>query len=106
MASVFKRPRSKFWHGYWRDANGHPHSRSTKLTSRKDAQRVVDFWETAAQKRKSAQQIRAVFADIFADVYGQTLPIATVRNFAAQWLEEKKVESSQATLLAYRTTIH
>ena len=105
MASVFRRPRSRFWHGYWRDLNGRPHSCSTKQTNRKEAQRVVDLWETTAQKKKSAQHIRSVFADIFRDVYGQAIPIATIRGFCTTWLEEKTPESSKATLLAYQTTI-
>jgi len=106
MASVFRRPRSKFWHGYWRDLNGHPHSCSTKQTNRKEAQRIVDLWETAAQKKKSAQHIRSVFADIFRDVYGQAIPIATICGFCTTWLEEKTPESSKATLLAYQTTVN
>jgi integrase len=106
MASVFRRPRSKFWHGYWRDSNGHPHSCSTKQTNKKEAQRVVDLWETAAQKKKSAQHIRSVFAAIFRDIYGQAIPIATIRGFCTNWLEEKTSESSKATFLAYQTTVN
>jgi integrase len=106
MASVFRRPRSKFWHGYWRDSNGHPHSCSTKQTNKKEAQRVVDLWETAAQKKKSAQHIRSVFAEIFRDIYGQAIPIATIRGFCTKWLEEKTPESSKATFLAYQTTVN
>jgi integrase len=106
MASVFRRPRSKLWHGYWRDLNGHPHSCSTKQANKKEAQRVVDLWETAAQKKKSAQHIRSVFAEIFRDVYGQAIPIATICGFCTTWLEEKTPESSKATLLAYQTTVN
>ena len=106
MASVFRRTRSKFWHGYWRDSNGHPHSCSTKQTNKKEAQRVVDLWEAAAQRKKSAQHVRSVFASIFQDIYGQAIPVATIRGFCVKWLEEKTPESSKATFLAYQTTVN
>jgi integrase len=105
MASIYKHPNSKFFRAFWYDANGKGHCQSTKCIKRKEAQRVADLWEMAAQRKKSAQHIRAVFAGIFADIYGQAIPISTVRGFSENWLEEKKQESSKATFLAYQTTV-
>lgn len=104
MASLLRRPRSKYWHAYYRDSSGRSYCRSTKLTNRKDAQKVADLWEVTAQRKKSAQHIRSTFANIFQEVYGETMPVATLRQFAGIWLEQKKPETSLATLLAYQKT--
>src|SRR5262245_9664592 len=104
MASVLKRPRSKFWHAYYRDFAGRAHCQSTKLTARKEAQKVADLWEITAQKKKSAQHIKSTFASIFQEVYGEAVPVATLRGFVGIWLEQKRPETSPATFLAYQKT--
>jgi integrase len=104
MASIHRKKRSPYWWGYWRDANGKPHCRSTKQTTRKEARRVVELWELAAKKRRSAEHVRSVFAQIYRDTYGSELPTTTFRQYSARWLAEKHVESSKATHRAYQTT--
>ena len=70
MASIHRRPASKYWHAFFRDSEGRLVDKSTRLKDRKQAQRVADTLEMAAQRKKSAQHARAVFAQIFQD----TLP--------------------------------
>jgi integrase len=105
MASIHRKKRSPYWWGYWRDANGKPYCRSTKQTTRKEARRVVELWELAAKKRRSAQHLRSVFAQIYRDTYGSELPTTTFRQYTTRWLEEKHAESAKATHRAYQTTV-
>ena len=104
MASLLKRPRSKFWHAYYRDSSGRAFCRSTKLCDRKAAQKVADLWETTAQRKKRAQHVRATFADIIREAYGETMPMVTVRQYAELWLRAKKPETAASTFVAYRKT--
>jgi len=104
MASLLKRPRSKYWHAFYRDSAGKAFCKSTKLTTRREAQKVADLWEITAQKKKSAQHIRSVFTNLFREVYGESMPVATLRKFIDTWLAQKKPETSPATYLAYQKT--
>ena len=45
MASVHKRPASKYWFGAWRGSDGRLNLRSTKQTNRSKALGVVVEWE-------------------------------------------------------------
>jgi hypothetical protein len=105
MASVHKKSRSKYWHAYYRDRSGRLVTRSTKQTIKKEARRVADLWETASHRKKSAQHIRAVFSDIYRDVYGQSLPMTSMKGFAEVWVSEKKPSTAPATQLAYEKTV-
>jgi hypothetical protein len=100
MASVHRRPASKFWHAFFRDSEGRLIDKSTRLRDRKQAQRVADTLEMAPQRMKSAQHLRAAFAQIFQD----TMSIATSRPYADQWLETKKPEIARATFQSYSIT--
>ena len=93
MASIHRRPASKFWHAFFRDSEGRLIDKSTRLKDRKQAQLVADTLEMAAQRKKSAQHVRAAFAQIFQDTYQETMSIATSRSYADQWLETKKPEN-------------
>jgi integrase len=104
MASILRRPRSKYWHAFFRDSSGKAFCRSTKLTTRREAQKVADLWEITAQKKKSAQHIRSVFTSLFQEVYGESMPVASLKKFVGTWLEQKKPETSAATYLAYQKT--
>jgi integrase len=105
MASIHRKRRSPFWQAYWRDEHGHPHCRSTKQRSRKEAQRIADLLELTAKRKKSAAHIRSVFSEVFREAYGSELPSITLRDYAEQWLADKRVEAAPASLRSYYTTI-
>lgn len=62
MASIHRRPASKFWRAFFRGSEGRLIDKSTRLNDRKQAQRVADILEMAAQRKKSAQHVRIAFA--------------------------------------------
>jgi hypothetical protein len=47
MASVYRRPKTKYWFAGWYDSNGKFHLRSTKKTDRRHAMTVALAWERA-----------------------------------------------------------
>jgi len=106
MASIHRKKRSPYWQAYWRDERGHPHCRSTKQKTRREAQRIADAWELTAKRRRSAQHVRSVFAEVYRDVYGSELPSTTFREHASKWLNEKRIEASTASLRSYNTTVN
>ena len=72
MASVFKRPRSKFWHAGWRGANGKFQLRSTKQIDRTKALTIALEWERVDKKISKGEvvenQIRQVINDLLEKV--------------------------------------
>jgi integrase len=105
MASVHRRKDSKYWHGYFRDSDGKLIDRSTRLTNRKKALKVAEEFEAVAQKRKNSALVKATFAELLKDAFGEELPISTVSTFGITWLKTKKPETSPATFISYQKTI-
>src|ERR1039458_8870528 len=83
MASIYKRKKeSIYWWAYWRDANGVPHNKSTKVVilpkgkyntstrnrlmsdSGKIAQKKADEWEDADKGNSDLGQSQKVLAEI------------------------------------------
>lgn len=109
MASIHKRPLSKYWHAAFRQG-GKLVLRSTKSTDRSIAERIADEWEQAGKKAVAGDlietQARKVLASIMerANV-GETLRAPSTRAFLNGWLEHKGASKSSATSARYAGTI-
>jgi integrase len=101
MASLIKRPTSKFWVAAFRDAQGRQHRRSTGEIDRKRALAAAEKLELVAQRRGNPQRVRQAFAEFFKDQYGQDVPFLNVRDFTGRWLAARKAETSPATFRRY-----
>jgi integrase len=101
MASLVKRPTSKFWVAAFRDAQGRQHRRSTGEIDKKRAQAVAEKLELTAQRKGNPQRVRQIFAEFFRDHYGQDVPFLSVRDFTGRWLAARKAETSSATFRRY-----
>lgn len=73
MASVFRREGTKFFHADFRDAKGIRRHRSTKVTNRKEAEKIAAKYEEAAQKRRTFAQVKQVISDLHEEITGETL---------------------------------
>jgi hypothetical protein len=104
VASIIRKPTSKFWFAAFRDAKGRQHRRSTGTTDKVRAKRIAERYETVAQKRGNPQKVRETLADLYKEFYGEELPHATVRSFIDRWLKDRKRETSEATFGIYRKT--
>ena len=102
MASLIRKPRSKFWFACFRDANGRQRRKSTKTSDRKRAIKIAEQYEQVGQRKMPARAVRETLAELYREIYNESLPTATVRGFTENWLNTKQPEISPATLVFYR----
>ena len=93
MASLHRRPRSKYWHAAWRDVTGKLHMRSTKESSRQKAYEIARGWEHVERNATNEAQVRKVLSEILERNTGQPLRTPTVREWFAEWLKGKGEET-------------
>jgi hypothetical protein len=63
MASLIRKPRSKFWFACFRDANGRQRRKSTKTSDRKKAIKIAEQYEQVGQRKMPARAVRETLAD-------------------------------------------
>jgi hypothetical protein len=102
MASVIRKPRSKYWFACFRDLHGRQHRKSTEQTDRKKALEVAKHYELVAQRKIKPQKVRETLSQLYQDIYGQTVPVATLRQYVDDWLKVKEPETVPATIAGYR----
>ena len=102
MASLTRKPRSKFWFACFRDANGRQRRKSTKTSDRKKAIKIAEQYEQVAQRKMPVRTVRETLAELYREMYNASVPTATVRGFIENWLNTKQPEISPATLAFYR----
>ena len=90
MASLTKRPTSRFWVACFTDRAGRRLKRSTRETDRKAAERIANSYEFAAQKLKTSRQVRKVISDLHKEITGEALTSQTFRGYSELWLTRKK----------------
>ncbi len=106
MAFVFKRPHSRYYHAGFIDKNGKRRNASTGVTSSKQAQKIADAYEAAANKRRSAKQVRDVIADLHKEITGEDLTAQSFKVFSEAWLVTKEPEVAVATLVFYKNAVN
>src|SRR6516162_4110591 len=102
MASITRKPTSKFWFAAFRDAKGRQHRQSTGTTDKVRAKRIAQQYEAVAQKRGNPQKVRENFAALYKEFFNDDLPYATVRQFFTRWLKDRQRETSHSTYVTYR----
>lgn len=91
MASIRRKPGSKFWYACYTDASGVQQQRSTKETNRNTAMKMALEFEAAYRGNVTLAQAHSVLSGIMKDVLGQALPSVTTETFFNEWLEIKKL---------------
>jgi integrase len=102
MASILKRPRSKFWFAAFTDANGRRLKKSTKTTDKKTALKIANEFESVANKRRTLLQVRRVIGEISRELLGEDLREPTLREHIEGWLNAKAPSNAPATAVFYR----
>jgi Site-specific recombinase XerD len=102
MASLTKRPKSKFWVACFTDRTGRRLKRSTATSNRKEAQKIADEFEKAARKRRTALQARRVLSQLHREITGDEVSHISMRAFVDSWIDGKKAEIAPTTLNFYR----
>jgi integrase len=103
MASLRRKPNSKFWIACFTAVNGQRAQRSTKTTNRKLALKLADDYEAAAQLRMTEAQVRRVLSDLHRTQSGTALASGSVRSFFDQWVKTKTGAVSESTRVAYKS---
>jgi integrase len=89
MASVTKKPRSKYWFACFRDLQGKQRRASTKQTDRKKAMKIAEQYEQISQRKVPVHTVRQTLAELAREAYGEAFPSATVQQFIEAWLKSK-----------------
>ena len=105
MSSLIRQPTSKYWTAAFRDSEGNQRRRSTGETNRKRAQAVADQLERAAQGKENLARLRRNFAEFCREHFRPETPTLSMRDYAQQWLDRRKVETSHGTQRRYRNAI-
>jgi integrase len=101
MASLTRKPRSKFWFACFRDASRKQRRKSTQETNYKKAMKIAEQYEQVAQRKLPVRAVRETIVALAREAYGDVLPAATTRSFAEGWLKAKKLEIGARTLVFY-----
>ena len=105
MASLTKKPNSKFWFACFRDRGGKQRRRSTGETNQRKAMEIARRYEQVAQHKLKPAKFRETLLELYREVYGATIPKATVRQFAEEWLKVKRPEVAQSSWDKYRKSV-
>ena len=105
MASIIKKPSSKYWFACFRDITGRQHRRSTEETNRKKALEIARHYEMVAQRKLKPRRVRETLSELYRQIYGETVPDASVKEYAKNWLEIKGVERKPSTIESYEKSI-
>jgi hypothetical protein len=110
MASINKHPMSRFWHAFYRDANGRQHSASTKIEHAPGGGTQKDIASKAANNRRLAQDIanqleeaergnatevhlRKLLADLSGRVNKQRLEFKQTKTYLNDWMARAAKET-------------
>ncbi len=106
MATIIRRGKSRFWTAVYRDFEGRQHWLSTKLRNKDAALRQALDLEDQARNAKLAEgQVRRALGRMYERIRGKSLGARSLRDYATQWLERKKVECTPGTLATYSSVI-
>lgn len=101
MASLRKKPNSKFWYACFKAPDGRHLQRSTKTTDKKLAKKLADDFERASGLRTTELQARRVLSDLHQMITGEDISFPTVRGYFAEWLTSKNGSIAPSTQQAY-----
>lgn len=105
MASLRKKPNSRYWIACFTDGDGIQRQRSTQATDRTTAQGMAQKYEAAYAMKLTEAQARKVVSDIYEGLHGEKLYHATTRKFLTDWLDTKKVEMSTGSHKRYKNAV-
>jgi integrase len=105
MASLRRKPNSRFWIACFTDQNSAQRQVSTKELNRAKAQKIAEKFETTYRIKLTEAQARKVVSDIYEEIRGDKLYHATTRAFLSGWLESKKTETAAGTHKRYENAV-
>ena len=101
MASAHRKAGSQFYYAFYRDHTGRLRSKSTKQINLAKARKIAEHWESIAQRKLRASEVREATNEVIKKFYPE-VPFATVGTFVENWFRLKKPELAESTLASYR----
>ena len=101
MASLIKKPNSRFWWACFRDGQGRQRRRSTGVTNERKAREIARQYEQTAQHKVQPAKFRQTLIDLYREIHGVELPSTTAEQFAADCLKAKKAETKPRSWECY-----
>ena len=104
MASIHRRPRSKYFQAAFRDGQGRLIQRSTKVTDRSKAMTIALEWERLAKNLDELveSQARKVVSDLMERVGNEAIRAPSTKKFLSDWILGKELNRSESTAIRYR----
>lgn len=109
MATIFKRPTSRFWNACYRDRQGVLKRPSTKLTDKAAALRMATEWERVERMAKEGNagtfQFQAVVSKVSKEIHGQDLPSPSIQAYLHEYLDRVGRNCAPATHARYQKVV-
>ncbi len=107
MASVHKRPRSRYFQAAFRDHQGRLIMRSTKVTDRAKALTITLEWERLAKNADELveAQVLKVISGLMERVGSEAIRTPSTRDFLHEWIRGKELHRSEGTATRYRSVV-
>lgn len=110
MASLWKRPKSKYLVACYTAADGRQLKRSTRETNKSKAQIIADAWEQAESLGSqglltSREQIRIVLEQTYYRLTGEKSETLTVRQWLDRWLKNEHGAIAETTFKKYESLV-
>ncbi len=103
MASIRKKPETRYWYACFTDVNGKQRQQSTQTTDRQKAQKLANDWESAYREPRTQARLRKLYFEGYELVSGESPESLSVKDFFTQWLEGKKIETAHSTFVRYES---
>lgn len=109
MASIHKVTGSPFWHCFFYLPDGRRTHRSTGASDKRKAlgicMKMADASRLAGESRYTEARARETIADIYAIANSERLPSATVKEYLNGWLDRKRLELADSSLVEYERVV-
>ncbi len=104
MASLRRKPNSRYYIACFTGVNKKQLQRSTKTTDKKTALKLANEFEDAYRQKRTATQVRKVILDAHEALSGHRLESVTVRDYMDRWTNTCKGTVAPRTHEKYETT--
>jgi integrase len=104
MAFVRTKGDSSIWLARFTDASGRKTERSTGTTHRREAQKIADAYEAAAQRKMTVAQVQRTLRELMADASAGPAPGSTIREVFDRYIARKQPEVSPSTISYFRVS--
>jgi integrase len=101
MASVRRKPGTRYWISCYTDSSGRQRQKSSKTTNRGIAIKLAEYLEQGYRRNLNVEQVRDGCAQILREVHGVVDEQVTVQDYAQRWLAKKQLETSANTRTSY-----